>query len=114
MAIPFVFLGRDYFPPFGGYPICGPGEGERKGFAMATKSVTLDLIERLPRRAQEIYEEAFGIAYDEDEDDEEGEGELFREEWAHRTAWAAVKRQYEKTRSGRWHKKKASRIGKLS
>jgi len=73
---------------------------------MATKEATYAVLERLPKRAQEIYEETFSVAYDEIEDADSLEGELQREESAHRVAWAAVKRQYERNASGKWHKRK--------
>lgn len=57
---------------------------------------------RLPDHAQDIYREAFNHAY------EAHRGDPQREERAHRIAWAAVKRMYEKVedrwvpRQGRW------------
>lgn len=47
---------------------------------------------RLPAHAQEIYRSAFNHAWVEYED----RGAAQREQIAHRVAWAAVKRQYEK------------------
>jgi cation transport regulator len=73
---------------------------------MATKEATYTVLERLPKRAQEIYEDAFSIAYDEIEDAETLEGELEREEAAHKVAWAAVKKEYERSVNGKWHKRK--------
>lgn len=50
----------------------------------------------LPAHAQDIYKEAFNSAYDEYKDPEERRGDESREEVAHKVAWAAVKKQYEK------------------
>jgi cation transport regulator len=58
--------------------------------------------DNLPEHAQEIYLEAFNSAYDQyDQPDERREG-ASREETAHRVAWAAVKKVYEKNDEGRW------------
>lgn len=46
----------------------------------------------LPKHAQEIYKEAFNSA-------EEQYGEESR---AHRVAWSAVERKYEKNENGNW------------
>ncbi|MCF8060902.1 MAG: ChaB family protein [Deltaproteobacteria bacterium] len=51
----------------------------------------------LPRHAQEIYKEAFNNAWEQYDHDESR---------AHRVAWAAVKKGYEKDEaSGDWKKK---------
>lgn len=53
----------------------------------------------LPRHAQEIYRAAFNSAFDE----YAGRGAEGREETAHKVAWSAVKKTYEKDEgSGRW------------
>jgi cation transport regulator len=49
----------------------------------------------LPKHAQEIYKEAFNSA-------EEQYGEESR---AHRVAWSAVEKKYEKNENGRWASK---------
>lgn len=50
--------------------------------------------EHLPKHAQEIYKEAYNSAWDEYGKDEER---------AHRVAWSAVKKKYEKDESsGQW------------
>lgn len=54
--------------------------------------------DNLPKDAQTIYREAFNSAWD------QYRGEEDREGIAHRVAWAAVKKQYEK-RDDRWVKK---------
>jgi cation transport regulator len=51
----------------------------------------------LPPRAQDIYREAFNHAWT------SHALEPRQEEIAHRIAWAAVKRQFEKGRDGQWH-----------
>jgi cation transport regulator len=58
----------------------------------------------LPGKAQDIYREAYNSAWEEYSDPEDRRGDASREETAHRIAWAAVKKQYEK-QDGRWVKK---------
>jgi len=55
----------------------------------------------LPVSAQRIYREVFNNAW------KEYAGSADREAIAHRTAWSAVKRRYEKT-GGRWKRKAAT------
>lgn len=50
----------------------------------------------LPEHAQEIYLEAFNLAWTEDADPGKRRDHSSREEVAHRVAWAAVKKLYEK------------------
>lgn len=59
----------------------------------------------LPSHAQDIYKEAFNNAYDEYKDPEDRRGNEDREEVAHKVAWSAVKRKYEKAADGKWHEK---------
>jgi cation transport regulator len=61
--------------------------------------------DNLPRHAQEIYKEAYNSAWDEYKDPDDRRGGASREEAAHKVAWAAVKRKYEK-KNGKWAKKK--------
>lgn len=56
----------------------------------------------LPKKAQEIYKEAFNSAWDQYADPEDRRGDASREETAHRVAWAAVKNVYHKNDSGDW------------
>lgn len=58
----------------------------------------------LPEHAQEIYREAFNSAWKEYDEPRERRGDASREETAHRVAWSAVKKQYEKS-DGRWRRK---------
>jgi cation transport regulator len=51
--------------------------------------------EHVPKHAQEIFRAAFNNALE----------EYGEEERAFRVAWAAVKRDYEKSDDGKWHKK---------
>ena len=53
--------------------------------------------DNLPKDAQEIYKEAFNSA-------EEQYGE---EDRAHRVAWSAVEKKYEKNDKGNWVQKKS-------
>ncbi|MDP2329860.1 MAG: ChaB family protein [Reyranella sp.] len=50
----------------------------------------------LPLRAQDLYREAFNGAWS------TYAADVRREEIAHRTAWAAVKRQFHKDCDGQW------------
>lgn len=52
--------------------------------------------DHLPHHAQEIYRAAFNNALNEYDNDESR---------AHRVAWGAVEREYEKGDNGQWHKK---------
>ena len=57
----------------------------------------------LPREAQTLYRKAFNSAWDEYRPRRKRRIGVSQEETAHRVAWAAVKRSYEK-RSKRWVK----------
>ena len=60
----------------------------------------------LPEHAQEIFPEAYNSAWDHYDEPEERRAESSREETAHRVAWAAVKRKYQKDdESGKWKEK---------
>jgi cation transport regulator len=59
--------------------------------------------DHVPRHAQEIYKEAFNSAWSDYRDPAERRDDASREEVAHRVAWAAVKKTYEKGEDGDWH-----------
>jgi cation transport regulator len=61
--------------------------------------------ENLPRHAQEIYLEAYNSAWEEYADPEKRRDDTSREETAHKVAWSAVKRKYEK-KDDKWVRKK--------
>ncbi len=61
--------------------------------------------ENLPKRAQQIYREAFNHAWAEYADPKRRRRGASREETAHKVAWSAVKERYEK-RGGRWVEKR--------
>lgn len=62
-----------------------------------------DVKDNLPAHAQDIYKEAYNSAWDEYKDPDDRRGDATREETAHRVAWAAVKKKYEKDEeSGKW------------
>ncbi|TGC09487.1 putative cation transport regulator ChaB [Methanolobus halotolerans] len=61
--------------------------------------------ENLPEHGQDIYREAFNSAWDQYKDPSERRGDASREETAHRVAWSAVKKEYEKDSEGNWVKK---------
>lgn len=50
----------------------------------------------LPKHGQEIYKEAYNNAWDEYADPKDRKGNASQEETAHRVAWSAVKKKYEK------------------
>ena len=52
--------------------------------------------DNLPKHAQEIYLAAYNSAWEEYDEPEERRGDASREETAHRVAWVAVKKKYEK------------------
>ena len=62
--------------------------------------------DNLPKHAQEIYIEAFNSAWDQYADPDKRRTEESREETAHKVAWAAVKKKYEKGDDGEWHAKR--------
>ena len=60
----------------------------------------------LPEHAQKIYLEAFNSAWNEYKNPEDRIGDASWEETAHKVAWSAVKKSYEKTeKSGMWKEK---------
>jgi cation transport regulator len=61
--------------------------------------------DNLPSHAQEIYKEAFNSAWEQYDRPEERRGDDSREETAHKVAWAAVRKQYEKGEDGKWRRK---------
>ncbi len=61
--------------------------------------------DNLPHHAQAIYKEAFNSAWDQYKDPDERRGDDSREETAHKVAWGAVKKEYEKSGDGKWKKK---------
>jgi cation transport regulator len=62
--------------------------------------------DNLPKHAQEIYLSAYNSAWEQYDQPEERRGDASREETAHKVAWAAVKKVYEKDeQSGNWRRK---------
>ncbi|HEX6983227.1 MAG TPA: ChaB family protein [Balneolaceae bacterium] len=61
--------------------------------------------DNLPHHAQEIYQEAYNSAWDEYKDPKKRRGDSSREETAHKVAWSAVERKYEK-KDDKWVQKK--------
>lgn len=59
----------------------------------------------LPAHAQDIYKEAFNSAWDEYKDPSDRKGDDDRETTAHRVAWSAVKKKYQKGDDDKWHEK---------
>ena len=59
----------------------------------------------LPTHAQRIYMKAFNNAWNQYSDPRKRRGRDTREETAHKVAWAAVERLYDKGDDGNWHRK---------
>lgn len=68
------------------------------------KDLPANVTNVLPKHAQEIYRAAFNSAWDEYKDPDERRDDASREETAHKVAWAAVKKQYEK-KGDEWRRK---------
>jgi cation transport regulator len=84
------------------------GRGSQPEHVMPYKTVSElpeSVREHVPKHAQEIYKEAFNSAWDEYADSDERRGDESREEVAHKVAWAAVKKKYDKGSDGDWHAK---------
>lgn len=63
----------------------------------------------LPKHAQDIYRKAYNNAFEEYDQASERRGNASREETAHKVAWSAVKKQYEKNeKSDKWKKIKSN------
>ncbi|MFZ7127642.1 MAG: ChaB family protein [Desulfobacterales bacterium] len=60
--------------------------------------------DNLPKGAETIYKEAYNSAWEQYSDPDKRRGNASREETAHKVAWAAVKKKYEK-KGGRWVRK---------
>lgn len=61
--------------------------------------------DHLPRHAQTIYLKAFNSAWIQYAEPRKRRNHASREETAHKVAWGAVERLYEKRDDGRWYKK---------
>lgn len=59
----------------------------------------------LPEHGQDIYRKAFNSAWEEYKESSERRGDSSREETAHKVAWSAVKKVYEKNSEGNWIEK---------
>jgi cation transport regulator len=72
----------------------------------STEDLPKGVEEALPDHAKEIYKEAHNKALEEYRDPKKRRGKESLEEVAHKVAWAAVKKTYEKDEmSGTWKKK---------
>ncbi|MEP7381993.1 MAG: putative cation transport regulator ChaB [Gemmatimonadota bacterium] len=61
--------------------------------------------DNLPEHAQTMYRAAFNSAWSEYASPAQRRDDDSQEETAHRVAWSAVKHEYEKGESGKWHRK---------
>lgn len=59
----------------------------------------------LPAHAQTLYQKAFNSAWDQYQDEDNRHGGDSREKLAHKVAWAAVKKDYQKGDDNKWHRK---------
>jgi cation transport regulator len=71
----------------------------------SVKELPESVRDNLPNHAQEIYKEAYNSAWDQYDKPGERRGDASREETAHKVAWSAVKKEYEKGDDGKWRKK---------
>lgn len=71
----------------------------------STSQLPDSVSKNLPKHAQEIYLAAFNNAWEEYSQSEKRRDDADREEVAHKVAWSAVKKQYEK-KDGKWRKMK--------
>ncbi|MFA5098583.1 MAG: ChaB family protein [Candidatus Margulisiibacteriota bacterium] len=72
---------------------------------MPIRTVPSSLKDKLPQRAREIFVNAFNNAHKQYKDPEKRRGDQSLDEVASKVAWSAVKKDYEKGKDGRWHKK---------
>ncbi|MBN8827393.1 MAG: ChaB family protein [Sphingobacteriia bacterium] len=63
-----------------------------------------NITDNLPKHAQEIYKESFNHAWEEYEDADKRRTDESREQIAHKVAWSAVKKKYEKV-NDKWEEK---------
>ncbi len=76
----------------------------------STKDLPKGAEEALPEHAREIYKEAHNNALEQYKDPKKRRGNASLEEVAHKVAWAAVKKEYEKDeKTGKWRKKDESK-----
>lgn len=63
-------------------------------------------VENLPEHAEEIYRKAHNNALEQYKDPKKRRGKESLEEAAHKVAWAAVKKEYDKDeKTGQWRRK---------
>ena len=70
-----------------------------------TSDLPVSVKDNLPAHAKEIYLAAFNSAYEEYKDSDDRRGSESREEVAHKVAWSAVKKDYQKGADDKWHAK---------
>lgn len=74
-------------------------KGRKKDLPESVKNV-------LPKHAEEIFLEAYNNALEQYKDPQKRRNNASLEETAHKVAWAAVKKKYEKNEAtGKWQKK---------
>lgn len=71
----------------------------------STSDLPQPVIKHLPAHAQEIYMQAFNNAWSQYADKRKRRENISREATAHKVAWGAVERQYEKDSNDKWRKK---------
>ena len=70
----------------------------------SVKELPESVRDNLPKHAQEVYMAAYNNAWEEYKEAEDRRGGASREEVAHKVAWNAVKKKYEK-KNGTWKSK---------
>ncbi len=66
---------------------------------------TPEAVKGLPKHAQEIYQKAHDNSLEQYKDPAKRRGKASLEETAHKVAWAAVEKVYQKNSQGEWVKK---------
>lgn len=71
----------------------------------STNDLPDNVMNVLPKHAQEIFQKAFNSAYEEYRDPADRNGGDDREDVARKVAWSAVKKKYEKGADDKWRTK---------
>jgi len=64
-----------------------------------------NLKKKMPAHAQHIYDKAHNQAIEQYKNPKKRRGRESQEAAAHKVAWAAVKKEYKKSKDEKWHKK---------
>lgn len=72
------------------------------------------VFEHLPKHAQGIYLAAYNNAWEQYKEPEGRKGNATKEETAHKVAWAAVKKEYERNPNGGWSRNMKTSMMRIS